>query len=184
LATGAKNSNKEVLVMEEVMEILSGNTFSEAISYIVVILMIAAAIVGLLGHLMGRASARSPIARSGEKRPRRCVMVLNTARTPEWGISRAVTTCFLAAALVACGAMAGQNTEKYFDDDDITTNVKSRLVHEKVASLMRVDVETTDGTVHMSGIVDHPEQKIQAGKIASQVTGVTGVENDLQVRGR
>lgn len=92
----------------------------------------------------------------------------------------AALTFWIAAALAGCQTTHGQTTGKYFEDASITTAVKSKLVGDKLANLTRVDVETTNGTVHLMGIVETPDQKVQAGKLAAQVEGVRHVDNDLQ----
>ncbi|MGH7229630.1 MAG: BON domain-containing protein, partial [Nitrospiraceae bacterium] len=63
-----------------------------------------------------------------------------------------------------------------------TTAVKSKLVNDKMVNLTRVEVETINGTVHLMGIVENPDQKLRAGRLAAQVEGVRHVDNDLQTQ--
>lgn len=82
-----------------------------------------------------------------------------------------------------CRSMTGQSAGAYFDDSNITTQVKAKLAGEKAASLTRVGVKTVNRTVTLTGVVDSPEQKVAAEDIALRVTGVQKVVNDLQVSG-
>jgi len=97
-------------------------------------------------------------------------------------IGQVMVAFCLAAALAGCQTTHGQTTEKYLDDASITTAVKSKLVSDKMANLTRVEVETTNGTVHLMGIVENPDQKLRAGRLAAQVEGVRHVDNDLQTQ--
>ncbi len=59
--------------------------------------------------------------------------------------------------------------------------VKERLLAEKAVNLSRVIVETRKGTVYLTGLVPSLDARERAVKIASQVTGVQVVENQLQI---
>ncbi|HZH85440.1 MAG TPA: BON domain-containing protein [Phototrophicaceae bacterium] len=76
------------------------------------------------------------------------------------------------------GETAGQNV----DDSTITASVKSKLAADKLGSLTRIDVDTTRQVVSLNGIVESPEQKARAEQLASQVSGVKKVNNNLQIQ--
>jgi len=76
------------------------------------------------------------------------------------------------------GETAGQNV----DDSTITASVKTKLAADKIGSLTRVDVDTTRQVVSLNGIVESPEQKARAEQLASQVSGVKKVNNNLQIQ--
>lgn len=96
--------------------------------------------------------------------------------------------CLMGSLGMAMGVMAGcqsthgQTAARYTDDSAITAAVKSKLVASRIGNLTRVDVETTNGTVHLNGIVETSEQKAEATRIASRVEGVKGVDNDLEIQ--
>jgi hyperosmotically inducible periplasmic protein len=48
--------------------------------------------------------------------------------------------------------------------------------------LTRIDVDTTKQVVSLNGIVESPEQKTRAEQLASQVSGVKKVNNNLQIQ--
>ena len=87
---------------------------------------------------------------------------------------------WIAAALAGCQTTHGQTAGQYLDDASTTTAVKSKLVGDKMVNVTRVEVETINGTVHLMGIVENPDQKLRAGRLAAQVEGVKHVDNDLQ----
>jgi len=95
-------------------------------------------------------------------------------------IGQVMVAFCLAAALAGCQTTHGQTAGKYLDDASTTTAVKSKLVGDKMVNLTRVEVETINGTVHLMGIVENPDQKLRAGRLAAQVEGVKHVDNDLQ----
>ncbi len=80
--------------------------------------------------------------------------------------------------------MTGETAGQYVDDSTITATVKSKLVAEKAANLTRVDVDTTNQVVSLTGIVESPDQKQRAEQLAMQVKGVKRVQNNLQVQAK
>ena len=87
-------------------------------------------------------------------------------------------------SVTGCQSLTGQSTGEYVDDRTISTSVKAKLVADKAANLTRVDVDTTNRVVLLSGVVESSEQKNRAEQLAMQVSGVRRVENRLQVQGR
>jgi len=96
----------------------------------------------------------------------------------------------LAGALVVlffmsgCQAMTGQTVGESVDDSVITSSVKTQLASDKLVTLTRVEVETNNGIVYLTGQVQTAEQRSHIGSIASQVKGVKKVVNNLQVINR
>ena len=90
----------------------------------------------------------------------------------------------LLLSVTGCQSLTGQSTGEYVDDRTISTSVKAKLVADKAANLTRVDVDTTNRVVLLSGVVESSEQKNRAEQLAMQVNGVRRVENRLQVQGR
>jgi hyperosmotically inducible periplasmic protein len=90
----------------------------------------------------------------------------------------------LAALLIVsgCTAMTGRTAGENVDDATITASVKSKLVADKAANLTRIDVDTTNKVVSLNGVVETPEQKARAQQLASEVSGVRDVKNNLQVQ--
>ncbi len=86
--------------------------------------------------------------------------------------------------LNGCQAMTGQTMGESIDDSVITSSVKTHLASDKLVTLTRVDVETNNGTVYLTGQVQTAEQRSHIGSLASQVKGVKQVVNNLQVVNR
>jgi hyperosmotically inducible periplasmic protein len=82
----------------------------------------------------------------------------------------------------ACTSMTGQTAGQYVDDSTITASVKAKLVGEKTANLTRIDVDTTNQVVTLTGVVESADQQAKAEQIVRQVGGVKGVKNNLQVQ--
>jgi hyperosmotically inducible periplasmic protein len=90
----------------------------------------------------------------------------------------------LSWSATGCTSMTGETAGQYVDDSTITSQVKAKLVGDKVANLTRIDVDTTNRVVSLNGIVESPEQKNRAEQLAMQVSGVRKIENKLQIQRR
>ena len=66
------------------------------------------------------------------------------------------------------------------DDAQITAKVKSKLVAEHPSALVKVNVDTSDGVVRLSGIVPTEADRTNAERIAAATSGVKTVMNDLK----
>jgi hyperosmotically inducible protein len=101
-------------------------------------------------------------------------------------MGRASKTLVVLIAILAvvsgCRAMTGRTAGENVDDAGITAAVKSRLVADRAANLTRVDVDTTNGTVYLTGTVETAEQKARAEQVAWRANGVKAVVNNLQVQ--
>ena len=86
--------------------------------------------------------------------------------------------------MTGCQAMTGQTMGETMDDSYITGAVKTQLASDKMVSLTRVEVETNNGVVYLTGQVQTAEQKSHIGSLTSQVKGVKKVVNNLQVINR
>ncbi len=96
---------------------------------------------------------------------------------------RAVSLLVILLVVAAgCRSMTGRSTGQYVDDKKITAEVKTKLAAEKLGTLTRVDVDTNQGTVYLTGTVENPDIKQRATEIAQQVSGVRQVVNNLQVQ--
>jgi len=96
----------------------------------------------------------------------------------------------LLAALAVGAALGGcvtttpsESTAQAIDDSTITANVKAALVQDPLTRARNISVNTLRGTVELSGFVDSPSERHEAGDIARRVAGVRSVENQLQVNG-
>ncbi|MCL4791193.1 MAG: BON domain-containing protein [Gammaproteobacteria bacterium] len=68
------------------------------------------------------------------------------------------------------------------DDAMITGKVEAALVADKRTSALRVDIETHEGEVQLSGFARNQAEKDAAAAVARAVTGVRKVTNSIDVR--
>ena len=87
----------------------------------------------------------------------------------------------IALALVGCHTMTGRTAGRYIDDQTLTTEVKTKLVADRLANLTRVNVTTQNGVVYLTGSVDTPDRAQRAAELANSVSGVRQVVNQIQV---
>ncbi len=89
-----------------------------------------------------------------------------------------------AIALPACTVMRDQQSVgTYVDDATLTTRVKAKFAEDKTVSALAISVETFKGMVQLSGFAKSGEEKAMAERLARAVSGVSGVKNDIVVRG-
>jgi osmotically-inducible protein OsmY len=96
-------------------------------------------------------------------------------------------TWILAGALIlglaGCASSGtGQKTGAYVDDAWITTKVKSEMVADKDVKAHKIDVDTKNGVVKLTGTVETWQEANKATDIARGIKGVTAVENDIRVQ--
>jgi hypothetical protein len=77
----------------------------------------------------------------------------------------------------------GREVRKGWSDASITAAVKTKLAGASPATLLKVDVDTTNGIVQLNGTVDNERAKQRATELARQVDGVRRVVNNLRVQG-
>lgn len=88
----------------------------------------------------------------------------------------------LLLSAAGCTSMTGQSAGSYVDDSTLTSQVKAKLVAEKASNFTRIDVDTTNRVVSLNGIVESADQKGRAERLAREVSGVSKVNNNLQIQ--
>ncbi len=68
------------------------------------------------------------------------------------------------------------------DDSVITTKLKSKLLADPKVKGLKIDVDTVEGEVTLTGIVSSTEEAERAIEIARNVKGVIKVKNNLKVK--
>ena len=99
--------------------------------------------------------------------------------------SRFLKLTAIMAALTLGTACSATRTQKsageVIDDSVLTAKVKAALIEDPVTKAGQINVETYRGVVQLGGFVDNAAAKSQATKVASSVSGVKEVRNDLEV---
>lgn len=82
-----------------------------------------------------------------------------------------------------CGpTRTSESTGQYIDNSAISTKVKTDLVTGLGSQGFAVHVKSFKGDVQLSGFVNSEVIKQKAGEIASNVSGVTSVANNLIIK--
>jgi osmotically-inducible protein OsmY len=87
------------------------------------------------------------------------------------------------AVLAGCAATrTTESTGQYMDSSVVTAKVKEAIYADPALKMFQISVETFKDGVQLSGFVNSAEVKNRAGVVASQVSGVRSVKNDLIVK--
>ena len=93
--------------------------------------------------------------------------------------------CVAAAGVAAAGvgmvAVQDRSLGRAIDDTSASGQVKTRLMALDSGAYMHVDVETSEGTLLLSGTVPSAEHKAMAERIAWSVGGIDDVANEIEV---
>lgn len=105
----------------------------------------------------------------------------SSARDPNQQARNEARTSVMGAAADTrqSGAGAGPAAAGKVDDAQITSRVSASLMGDKDLSAIRIDVDTRDGVVTLSGPVPSTTAKARANEIAWGVKDVKSVNNQL-----
>jgi osmotically-inducible protein OsmY len=81
--------------------------------------------------------------------------------------------------MAAQTSAAASKTAEVVDDAAITTKVKTAILAEPGLKSLEINVDTKDAVVTLSGTVDSPPMKDRAKEIATNVSGVRSVVDNL-----
>lgn len=89
------------------------------------------------------------------------------------------------ALLTVAGCSSSMVTKStQHTDSGITSVVEASLQANEKVKARKVDVQTREGIVYMTGVVETEEARREAGRIAWRTEGVHGVDNALTVGDR
>jgi len=96
-----------------------------------------------------------------------------------------------APALIGAGATGTykvatdeRTTGKMWDDSTLTIKIKTALIENSEVSAGKIDVDTVEGRVTLSGVVPSTREATEAVRIARGVEGVRSVRNNLLIGSR
>jgi len=94
-----------------------------------------------------------------------------------------VTGAVVGVGLLALAGCASSMTTKStrHADSGITSVIQESLEANDKVKARQVDVQTREGTVYLTGVVDTEEARREAARVAWRTEGVRGVVNDLTV---
>ena len=97
-----------------------------------------------------------------------------------------VRSLLVLLAIAVIGGCAGSRTQEstgeYVDDSVITAKVKNAILDDSSLKVFQINVETFKGVVQLSGFVDSAQGASRAAVVASRVSGVKSVRNNLIVK--
>jgi hyperosmotically inducible periplasmic protein len=103
----------------------------------------------------------------------------STSRT----LAAALLGTVVALTTAGCAVTSGQSTVgQALDDTAITTRVKAKMAEDPAVSAMRIQVETLNGTVQLSGFAVSQAEKDRAGQLARGVADAREIRNNIIVR--
>lgn len=79
------------------------------------------------------------------------------------------------------GAEAGDRAGQIAGDAGITTAVKTKFLADPDVSGLKIDVDTQNGVVTLTGLVPNAKEKARAVELARETTGVKSVKDQLKV---
>lgn len=85
------------------------------------------------------------------------------------------------ALIVASACATTRGPGRQVSDAAITTAVESKLMADPETNMFEIGVDTVNGVVRLSGIVDDPGDRNEAEKLARNTDGVKRVINDISV---
>jgi hyperosmotically inducible protein len=83
-------------------------------------------------------------------------------------------------ALLGCASSMVPKETRHADSG-ITSVIQASLEANDKVKARQVDVQTREGVVYLTGVVDTEEARREAGRVAWRTEGVRGVVNDLTV---
>jgi osmotically-inducible protein OsmY len=87
----------------------------------------------------------------------------------------------LLIVMAGCAHGGGPGVSRAIDDAQITTRVKTVFLNNPLNNVARIDVETSQGVVTLSGRVTSKAEEEKAIALARTVKGVVDVKSTLQI---
>ena len=78
-------------------------------------------------------------------------------------------------------AEARKDTSEALSDAAITTRVNAQLAADPALSAIKIDVDTSNGRVRLTGTAPDDQARDRATTMASAVSGVVSVDNQLKI---
>lgn len=95
---------------------------------------------------------------------------------------RQTTLIVILLTLSACAATdTARSTGQVVDDASIASRVKTALIADSETDGRDIEIEIDRGRVQLNGYANSEEEKARAEEIATGITGVESVENNLGV---
>lgn len=90
----------------------------------------------------------------------------------------------LSMGVTSMAADATRTAGQVVDDAAVTSKIKAELLKDPATKALDINVETRNGIVQLNGFVDSAAARSRADAIAKSVTGVSEVQNNLEMKGQ
>ena len=98
-------------------------------------------------------------------------------------MGRSLLVLLVLAVIAGCATTRTQESSgEYVDSSVITAKVKAAIFDDPTLKVFDITVETFKDVVQLSGFVNSAEIRDRAAVVASRVSGVKSVRNDLIVK--
>lgn len=84
--------------------------------------------------------------------------------------------------VLPASAHAQETVGRYIDDATITARIKAKFVEDSKVNALRINVQTKNGVVQLSGFAANEDEKARAAEIARSVPEVRDVDNAVILR--
>jgi hyperosmotically inducible protein len=96
--------------------------------------------------------------------------------------SLVIIICLLVlVAAVSCRSMTGRSAGEVVDDTTITTAINAKIVEDPDLSYLKINVNSFQGDVTLSGVVPSKAAEERLIKMAKEVKGVKSVTSNLKI---
>jgi hyperosmotically inducible protein len=95
--------------------------------------------------------------------------------------SLAAQSCLLALVVLAAACAGNTAINRSIDDATISTQVKTALLNEPGVPFTRIDVDTAQGVVTLTGVVRSKDEEQKVIAISRKVKGVRDVRSSLRI---
>jgi len=82
--------------------------------------------------------------------------------------------------LAGCASSMVSRNRRH-SDSGVTSQIQASLEASDKVKARQVEVQTREGIVYLTGVVDTEQARLEAARLTWQIEGVRGVENDLTV---
>jgi len=81
-----------------------------------------------------------------------------------------------------CASLTGRTAGEIIDDSVITTEINAKIVKDPELSYFKINVNSTNGNVVLTGYVPSREAEDRLIRLAKEVRGVKLVRSELQIQ--
>ncbi len=94
----------------------------------------------------------------------------------------AISMVMMSLLFAGCQTMTGKSAGEIVDDSIIVSRINAKIVADADLQFLKIDVDSDEGNVTLSGFVPSSEAEERLVRIAEETKGVTSVKNNLQIK--